>query len=163
MRLEQLRGLEAEEHRRNGQAQAVELLEALPVLPTGLLEAPEEILRQIFEWFQLQIRYDKQTNQAHVRVAISEETLDQVLSEGGASLLGARSGVRGGNVEGSHRAHVFGAPREGTKNMGTASTCGFGARHRSHREFRGYRRSHWSGVRTRPRLTRSFPASKPVT
>jgi hypothetical protein len=52
-------------------AQAIELLEALPVLPAGLLEAPEEILRRIFEWFQLQVRYDKQANQAHVRVAIA--------------------------------------------------------------------------------------------
>jgi hypothetical protein len=81
-RLEQLRGLETEEQERNGHAQAVELLEALPVLPAGVLEAPQAILRLIFEWFQLQVRYDKQSNLAHVRVAISEDTLDRVLTEG---------------------------------------------------------------------------------
>ena len=61
-RLEQLQALEAEERRESGRARAVELLEALPVLPAGLPGAPEGILRHIFEWFQLQVTYDKHTN-----------------------------------------------------------------------------------------------------
>jgi hypothetical protein len=69
--LEQLRGLEAEEHERNGRGPGHRAPGSPPGPPCGLLEAPEEILRRIFEWFQLQVRYDKQANQAHVRVAIA--------------------------------------------------------------------------------------------
>lgn len=36
------------------------------------LETPEAVLRLIFAWFQLQVRYDKQTNLARVQVSISE-------------------------------------------------------------------------------------------
>ena len=44
------------------EAQAVELLEALPVLPEGLSSAPEEHLRRMFECFRLSVSYEKPTN-----------------------------------------------------------------------------------------------------
>jgi hypothetical protein len=48
VKLEQLRGLEAEHDKRNGQTQAVELLEALPLLPAGLGRLWRKILRRRF-------------------------------------------------------------------------------------------------------------------
>jgi hypothetical protein len=59
-----------------------ELLEALPVLPEGLSSAPEERLRLMFECFRLSVRYKKPTNVAHIRVSISEDTVEQVLGNG---------------------------------------------------------------------------------
>ncbi|MGH2654816.1 MAG: hypothetical protein ACRDHV_10780, partial [Actinomycetota bacterium] len=80
-KLEELRRLEEEEDT-GREAQAVELLEALPVLPQGLSSAPEERLRRMFEYFRLRVSYEKSTNVAHVRVSISEDTVEQVLADG---------------------------------------------------------------------------------
>jgi hypothetical protein len=100
-KLEELRRLEEEEDT-GREAQAVELLEALPVLPEGLSSAPEERLRRMFECFRLRVSYEKSTNVAHVRVSISEDTVEQVLADG--AVLGDGGG------EGTNCAALLCAP-----------------------------------------------------
>jgi hypothetical protein len=88
-RLAELRAVVAE--RPDADEQAVELLELLPLLtPERLAAAPEPLLRTLFERFQLQVRYHKPQNQATVRVALSDDSLDGLLTsvqdiEGGAA------------------------------------------------------------------------------
>ena len=100
-KLEELRSLEEEEDP-GREAQAVELLEGLPVLPEGLSSAPEELLRRLFECFRLNVSYEKPTNLAHVRVSISEDTVEQVLGDG--AVLGDGGG------EGTNCAALVCAP-----------------------------------------------------
>jgi hypothetical protein len=100
-KLEELRTLEeAEDPGR--EAQAVEVLEGLPVLPEGLSSAPEERLRRLFECFRLNVSYEKPTNLAHVRVSISEDTAEQVFGDG--AVLGDGGG------EGTNCAALVCAP-----------------------------------------------------
>jgi hypothetical protein len=81
-RLAELRGLVAQ--RPDADAQAVELLELLPLLtPERLAAAPEPLLRALFERFQLQVRYHKPQNRATVRIALGEESLDGLLASVG--------------------------------------------------------------------------------
>jgi hypothetical protein len=69
----------------------VDLLELLPLLTSERLgAAPEPLLRALFERFQLQVRYHKPQNRATVRVALSDDSLDGLLTsvqdiEGGAA------------------------------------------------------------------------------
>jgi hypothetical protein len=77
--------------RPDADAQAVDLLELLPLLTSERLgAAPEPLLRALFERFQLQVRYHKPQNRATVRVALSDDSLDGLLTsvqdiEGGAA------------------------------------------------------------------------------
>jgi hypothetical protein len=77
--------------RPDADAQAVDLLELLPLLTSERLgAAPESLLRALFERFQLQVRYHKPQNRATVRVALSDDSLDGLLAsvgdiEGGAA------------------------------------------------------------------------------
>jgi site-specific DNA recombinase len=65
-KLAELRAVAAQ--RPDADAQAVELLELLPLLtPDRLAAAPEPLLRALFERFQLQVRYHKPQNRATVR------------------------------------------------------------------------------------------------
>ena len=88
-KLAQLRAVLAQ--RPDADAQAVDLLELLPLLtPERLAAAPEPLLRALFERFQLQIRYHKPQNRATIRVALSDDSLDGLLAslndiEGGAA------------------------------------------------------------------------------
>jgi site-specific DNA recombinase len=88
-KLAELRGLVA--RRPDADAQAVDLLELLPLLTSERLgAAPEPLLRALFERFQLQVRYHKPQNRATVRVALSDDSLDGLLTsvqdiEGGAA------------------------------------------------------------------------------
>jgi len=88
-RLAELRALVA--GRPDADEQAVELLELLPLLTAErLAAAPEPLLRALFERFQLQVRYHKPQNRATVRVALSDDSLDGLLTsvqdiEGGAA------------------------------------------------------------------------------
>jgi hypothetical protein len=67
--------------RPDADAQAVDLLELLPLLtPERLAAAPEPLLRTLFERFQLQVRYHKPQNRATVRVALSDDSLDGLLT-----------------------------------------------------------------------------------
>jgi hypothetical protein len=69
----------------------VDLLELLPLLTSERLgAAPEPLLRALFERFQLQVRYHQPQNRATVRVALSDDSLDGLLTsvqdiEGGAA------------------------------------------------------------------------------
>ncbi len=114
-KVEELRRLEQEEDT-GPEPQAVELLEALPVLPEGLSSAPEERLRRMFECFRLSVSYEKQTNLAHVRVSISEDTVEQVLADG--AVLGDGGG------EGTNCAALMCAPgRIRTCAPGSGDQC----------------------------------------
>jgi site-specific DNA recombinase len=67
--------------RPDADAQAVDLLELLPLLtPDRLAAAPEPLLRALFERFQLQVRYHKPQNRATVRVALSDDSLAGLLA-----------------------------------------------------------------------------------
>jgi site-specific DNA recombinase len=87
-KLAQLRAVVAE--RPQADAQSVDLLELLPLITSDrLAAAPEPLLRTLFERFQLQVRYHKPQNRATVRVALSDDSLDGLLTsvqdiEGGA-------------------------------------------------------------------------------
>jgi site-specific DNA recombinase len=87
-KLAELRAVVAE--RPDADAQAVDLLELLPLLTSDrLATAPEPLLRALFERFQLQVRYHQPLNRATVRVALSDDSLDGLLAsvedlEGGA-------------------------------------------------------------------------------
>jgi site-specific DNA recombinase len=61
-----------------------DLLDQLPVGDVNLSSAPEHMLRRMFESFRLQVRYDKVASWATCRVAIREETLDQLLTDSSA-------------------------------------------------------------------------------
>jgi recombinase len=108
--------------RPDGDEQAVDLLELLPLLtPDRLAAAPEPLLRALFERFQLQVRYHKPQNRATVRVALSDDSLDGLLAsvgdiEGGAapqdpavSSAGAVS-LAGGAPRGAPPARETGVP-----------------------------------------------------
>jgi hypothetical protein len=88
--------------RPDADAQAVELLELLPLLtPERLAAAPEPLLRAPFERFQLQVRYHKPQNRATVRVALSDDSLDSLLTslddiEGGTAQQGLAVSSAGG-------------------------------------------------------------------
>jgi site-specific DNA recombinase len=81
-KLAELRVVVAE--RPDADAQAVDLLELLPLLASDrLAAAPEPLLRTLFERFQLQVRYHKPQNRATVRVALSDDSLDGLLASVG--------------------------------------------------------------------------------
>jgi site-specific DNA recombinase len=105
--------------------QAVDLLELLPLLmPERLAAAPEPLLRALFERFQLQVGYHKPQNWATVRVSLSDDSLDGLLTsvqdiEGGAapqdlavSPAGAVS-LAGGAPRGAPPARETGVPATG--------------------------------------------------
>jgi hypothetical protein len=87
-KLAELRALVSQ--RPEAAAQAVELLDLLPLLTAErLAAAPEPLLRALFERFQLQVRYHKPQNRATVRVALSDDSLDGLL----ASVDGIEAGA----------------------------------------------------------------------
>jgi hypothetical protein len=89
-KLAELRAVVA--RRPDADEQAVDLLDLLPLLtPERLAAAPEPLLRALFEWFQLQVRYHKPQNRATVRVALSDDSLDGLL----ASVEEIEGGVAG--------------------------------------------------------------------
>jgi len=63
-----------------------DLLDQLLAGDVNLSSAPEHMLRRMFESFRLQVRYDKVASWATCRVAIREETLDQLLTDSSALL-----------------------------------------------------------------------------
>jgi site-specific DNA recombinase len=65
-KLQELAGLTAEED----QADAVELLDALPLAAGRLPKLPEPTLRRLFAAFQLQVEYDRGANWATVRLTL---------------------------------------------------------------------------------------------
>jgi hypothetical protein len=58
----------------------VDLLDELPLLDQGLSGVSEDLLRPVLEALRLTVRYDKAADHARVQVAISEESLDEVLA-----------------------------------------------------------------------------------
>jgi hypothetical protein len=61
-----------------------DLLEQLPVGEVNLSSAPEHVLRRMFESFRLQGPLRQGASWATCRVAIREETLDQLLTDSSA-------------------------------------------------------------------------------
>lgn len=85
-KVEKLRALEAEAPQDD--PGDVDLLDELPIVAGGLSQAPEDILRRIFQALRLSMRYDKVAGRASCEVAISEDALDEVLA---ASTLALRA------------------------------------------------------------------------
>jgi site-specific DNA recombinase len=57
-----------------------ELLDELPVSDEQLVSAPEGLLRDLFDSFRLEVRYNKVSSWAKCRVAINEEGLDGLVA-----------------------------------------------------------------------------------
>jgi site-specific DNA recombinase len=57
-----------------------ELLDELPVSDEQLVSAPEGLLRDLFDSFRLEVRYNKVSGWAKCRVAINEEGLDGLVA-----------------------------------------------------------------------------------
>lgn len=60
------------------------LLDELPVTEEQLVPAPEVVLRDLFEAFRLEVRYDKVSSWANCRVAINEEGLNGLVAHSAA-------------------------------------------------------------------------------
>jgi hypothetical protein len=76
--LEKLRKLEAASART--QPGNIDLLDELPFLDKGLSSVSEDLLRPILEALRVSVRYGKAEDHARVQVAISEESLDEILA-----------------------------------------------------------------------------------
>jgi hypothetical protein len=59
-------------------AEAVDLLDGLPLGESGLLNAPEDLLRHLFDALRLEVRFNNATNQALCRVVIDEGSADRL-------------------------------------------------------------------------------------
>lgn len=59
----------------------VSLLEQLPVHTGDLLALPEDLQRQLYDAFHLQIRYDQPKHQVTLRVTVSAATVDSLRSK----------------------------------------------------------------------------------
>ena len=53
----------------------VDLLDLIPQLPPNLSELPENLERQLYDAFQLQIRYNRTRHEATFRVTVREDTV----------------------------------------------------------------------------------------
>ncbi|MFB9629377.1 hypothetical protein [Nonomuraea helvata] len=62
------------------QEHAEDLLDRLPILTGKLANAPEELQRELFEVFNLEIRYDARTNVATIRVTLDGDTMDHLVT-----------------------------------------------------------------------------------
>ncbi|MBP2705892.1 hypothetical protein JOL79_18965 [Microbispora sp. RL4-1S] len=74
---EQLAILEAQPPR---QDHAEESLDRLPLLTADLADAPEELQRELFEVFHLEVRYDARANTALIRVTLDSDTVSDIVS-----------------------------------------------------------------------------------
>ena len=90
--LDKLRKLEAEAPRT--QPGNVDLLDELPFLEKGFSGVSEDLLRPILEALRLTVRYDKAEDHARVQVAISEESLDELLAALCTLAFSAPNGIR---------------------------------------------------------------------
>lgn len=78
----------------------IALLGEIPQLPLKLGQLPEELQRQLYDAFQLQIRYNKPRHDALIRVTIREDTVHTLnaatsATSSPANLRGRRSGEAG--------------------------------------------------------------------
>ena len=98
------------------------LLDELPVTEEQLAPAPEIVLRDLFEAFRLEVRYNKVSSWATCRVAINEEGIEGLVAHS-AELL--QSGGRPPQLSGGKRSLLVGAPgrirtrRERTRPAGS--------------------------------------------
>lgn len=54
------------------------LIDQLPKVNLNILDLPEQLQRQLFDAFQLQIRYDRHRQQVTIKVAIRAEMIDSI-------------------------------------------------------------------------------------
>jgi hypothetical protein len=59
-------------------AQRRDIVDQLPVVKLNVLDLPEEEQRQLFDAFQLQIRYDRHRHRVTLRVAIRADMIDSI-------------------------------------------------------------------------------------
>ncbi|MEV6157925.1 recombinase family protein [Nonomuraea sp. NPDC052129] len=59
---------------------AEDLIDRLPILTGNLAHAPEELQRELFEVFKLEIRYDARTNLATIRVTLDSDTIGHLMT-----------------------------------------------------------------------------------
>ncbi|MGH2705780.1 MAG: recombinase family protein [Actinomycetota bacterium] len=91
-KLERLGELEAQEA--PGDRGNPELLDELPILDGELAEAPEPLLRRLFEALRLKVAYNKTTKVARCQVTVAADALDEVLAALGTIAFRAPNGIR---------------------------------------------------------------------
>ena len=117
-RRQELAALNQQDQR--AQADAVELLDQLPVGVVRLGEVPEPILRRLFDGFHLQVTYDRHANWATIQVTVREDDLDELRVATHAALHPDQPPASGGRgPDAGHRgvqppsfSHAFGMPGE---------------------------------------------------
>ena len=62
---------------------AVELLDELPTGEDLFASAPDDVLRQLFQTFRLEVRFDKPSHRANCRVTIDENSVAALGSDSG--------------------------------------------------------------------------------
>jgi site-specific DNA recombinase len=73
LKIKELEPLEAEQL--ESVPGAVELLDELPIGEDLLASAPDDVLRQLFQTFRLEVRFDKPSHRANCRVTIDEDSV----------------------------------------------------------------------------------------
>jgi site-specific DNA recombinase len=82
------------------QADALELLDALPIAASSLPELPEPTLRRLFGAYQLQVDYDRNANWATVRVTLRRDAIAELQAAAHQALLPTDqpAGTQGPNI-----------------------------------------------------------------
>jgi hypothetical protein len=60
--------------------EALDLLDELPVGEGMLASAPDDVLRQLFQTFRLEVRFDKPSHLANCRVTIDDDSVAAIAS-----------------------------------------------------------------------------------
>lgn len=104
---------------RQADADALELLDALPATSGRLAELPEPILRQLFQAFQLKVEYDRHANWATIQVTLRGDDLDGLQAAAAATFRAASAKAEGGSaaaraIAQSPVPHALGLPPAAT-------------------------------------------------
>ena len=86
------------------------LLERLPVLDADLGDLPEEVERELFEGFQLQVRYHHPTRRVTIRVTVDDESILRLAAAGRAMMHEVGGQVVSPDTEGPPAASAAGGP-----------------------------------------------------
>ena len=77
-KLDELQALEVEQFETG--PEALDLLDELPVEEGLFASAPDDVLRQLFQTFRLEVRFDKPSHLANCRVTIDDDSVAAIAS-----------------------------------------------------------------------------------
>jgi len=87
------------------------LLDRLPIIQADLRRLPEDIERELFDGFQLQVRYHQPTRRVTLRVTIDGEAIPRLTAASQAIMQGTGAHAIPRNTERPPTARAFGGPR----------------------------------------------------